>query len=69
MWPQQHLQIDFTADVFFTAAELPPSEVSLRLRGRGLGFGTGATSFTSLLDSGNWNVASLVGLLGADTVT
>lgn len=67
-WPQHFLQIRSVAGPFFMVAP-PPSEASLRLRGRGLGLGTGAAPFSSPLHSGNWNAASLVGLLGADTVT
>lgn len=67
-WPQHFLQIRSVAGPFFIVAP-PPSEASLRLRGRGLGLGTGAAPFSSPLHSGNWNAASLVGLLGADTVT
>ena len=45
----------------FSGIEL--SDVNRRLRGFGRGLGTGA------LHSGNWKAASLVGLLGAETVT
>lgn len=38
-----------------------------RLRGRGLGLGSGAPP--PLTHSGNWKVASLIGLLGTETVT
>lgn len=38
-----------------------------RLRGRGLGLGSGAPP--PFVHSGNWKVASLIGLLGTDTVT
>lgn len=68
-WPQQLLQIGSTTGPFFMAEAPQPSDASLRLRGRGLGLGTGAWSFSVLLHSGNWNATSLVGLLGADTVT
>lgn len=42
-----------------------------RLRGRGLGLGSGALPPLLLLltHSGNWKVASLIGLLGTETVT
>lgn len=40
-----------------------------RLRGRGLGLGNGALLLLMLLHSGNWKVASLIGLLGTETVT
>lgn len=40
-----------------------------RLRGRGLGLGNGAPLLLTLLHSGNWKVASLIGLLGTETVT
>lgn len=39
-----------------------------RLRGRGLGLGNGAPLLLTL-HSGNWKVASLIGLLGTETVT
>lgn len=40
-----------------------------RLRGRGLGLGNGALVLLMLVHSGNWKVASLIGLLGTETVT
>jgi len=40
-----------------------------RLRGRGLGLGNGALLLLTLLHSGNWKVASLIGLFGTETVT
>ena len=61
-WPGQQVPLHlFDSDGPFSGMEL--SDVNRRLRGFGRGLGTGA------LHSGNWNAASLVGLLGAETVT